>query len=52
MYKTFTERLSITKLGKRDEIVKEKGLNNKDGWGWSVQVGSVRVPAPTRKKCK
>ena len=38
MYKTFTQRLSITKLGKRDEIVKENGKNNEDGWKWSVQA--------------
>jgi len=51
MYKTFTQRLSITKLGKRDDIVKEKGKNNDDGWDWTI-VAQARVPVPTRKKRK
>lgn len=52
MHKTFTQRLSITKLGKRDDIVKENGRNNDDGWGNSVKVGAGRVPLPTRKMRK
>jgi hypothetical protein len=52
MYKTFTQRLSITKLGKRDEIVKENGSNNDDGWTYTVKASEGRVPVPTRKKRK
>lgn len=52
MYKTFTQRLSITKLGKRDEIVKEKGNNNEDGWRWSILADNNRLPAPARQKRK
>lgn len=49
MHKTFTQRLSWTSLGKRDEIVKENGKNNEDGWTWSVKAREGRIPVPTRK---
>jgi hypothetical protein len=52
MYKTFTQRLSITKLGKRDDIVKEYGKNNKDGWTFTVKPDEGRFPVLTLKKSK
>jgi hypothetical protein len=52
MHKTFTQCLSIIRLGKRDEIVREKGSNNDDGWGYTILPDNDRIPVPTRKKRK
>jgi len=49
MNATGSSRLSIKKLGKLDEIVLEKGSNNKDGWGYTKNPDDERTPLVPRK---
>ena len=52
MQQTHALQLSIRKLGKLDDLVREKGKNNKDGWDYTVQPDDERVSLPPRKPNK
>ncbi len=52
MQQPLRQPLPLRRLGKLDDLVRENGKNQDDGWNWSVKAGNDRVPSSPRKEPK
>ncbi len=46
MHNSSLQQVFVKRLGKLDDLVREGGRNNKDGWGYSPKPDNARVPPP------